>query len=455
MKNAENLQVLIMALPHKIDRYWYMLGMLDAMEFDLGKCHTVMGRYWKDYKTHDDMIDAMVEDGFPWAERLRNSNLPDFERGFRASLWSACRCLRYIASQDFPCLMTEDDVKFTVTGDKLYEMVQDLPDYAEIAILDPKKPEEGEPYDENWIKGTYPKRSGAFINIYTPEGAKNALDIISSHPGHTLENFSHLYDEDTTFCTSINDPHLFLVHTPIQSNTNHGDGYSASSGGDKFKGVGEGCFSDRWNGGLDVGKYVHLKSGFKNVVQIGICDLSDYLFLADQSSPNIRSDHNFGVPILPDDFDISGQWFYHGLDVFIGHYPGKKSGPTWEMCNYKVTDLQVESIERFGKINNILNIDLLVLDIEGWEHRVLSSYRGYPKVSYLIVEHHSPKSFTHMVRRRSPSDQYDTEYKKQIAALKVTDEGSFISMVESKGFIFENRFNTNGNQTVELWFRGV
>ena len=159
MNNANDMEVLAMALKCRPDRYWYVLGVLDARGFiPKEKCHTVMGKYWEDYENLREMVDEMIKDGFPWAERLWHRNCSKIRWGFRASLWSACRCLRYIAAQDKPYLLIEDDYYLTIDRKGLIHMLKTLPEDTEIATLDRHSGEQ-EIYNNYWMRG-WGKASG-------------------------------------------------------------------------------------------------------------------------------------------------------------------------------------------------------------------------------------------------------------------------------------------------------
>ena len=250
MKNAEDLQVLVMTLKHRPDRYWYMLGMLGAMKFPFHKCHTVMGKYWGDYETFDLMVKSAIEDGFTWFERYKGVDVMDYRAGYLGNLWSACRCLRYISEQNHPYLITEDDRIFTVDWGEMLRRFKALPQDADTAILRNKG---GDAYNEDWIKGAYPDTSGGTMVAYSPLGAEKALKIASSEETiSTWENMAHLYDGETTYCSS---ERLYSSHPPFYSLSN-APGHMVEHGFTEFKGYGSHADYDRWVDGLDVDKGV-------------------------------------------------------------------------------------------------------------------------------------------------------------------------------------------------------
>ena len=250
MKNANDMEVLVMTLRHRPDRYWYMLGMLDARRFiPKEKCHTVMGKYWKDYKNLNEILDAMIKDGFPWAERLRDKSDDKVGWGFKASLWSACRCLRYIASQDKPYILTEDDYYLIIDRRDLIYRLKTLPEDTEIAILD-KHSGGQELYNDYWMRG-WEKASGGTCVVYAPTGAQKALEIAEWH-GITWENIGEHYPSETTYCVNGDEPlyqsNGYLNELITQDTSGwYGDGDIT-----EFKGYGHHSLYDRWVDGLNV-----------------------------------------------------------------------------------------------------------------------------------------------------------------------------------------------------------
>ena len=178
--------------------------------------------------------------------------------GFSAHLWSACRCLRWIAQQEHPVLLTDDDIRL-VDYDTLYTSVSALPEDAEIVCLveksdwkhsDSQKGRENIAemvrINEDWYRGSYSFGSGASINIYTPSGARNALEIAKKQ-GLSPENLALYYPKDTTYFRSKSP--FFSVDTRLGKLSIHGiEGYMH----EEFRGYGHHEFYDRWVDGLDV-----------------------------------------------------------------------------------------------------------------------------------------------------------------------------------------------------------
>ena len=247
MNNVSEMEVLVMTLKHRPDRYWCMLGMFDAMEFPFDRCHTVMGKYWKDYEGVDKIVDAAIEDGFPWFERHRKNDGKPYHGGYMCGLWSVCRCLRYISQQDQPYLITEDDRKFVFDWGEIIRRLKLLPQDADTAIL---RDGTGESYNDYWTKGTYPKDAGATMVVYSPSGARKALSIASSEGSvSTWENIAKFCDDETSYCSS---ERLYNSHPPFFSLSNT-PGHMDDSGFIEFKGYGAHADYDRWVDGLDVG----------------------------------------------------------------------------------------------------------------------------------------------------------------------------------------------------------
>ena len=264
MKNIEDLRILIMTLPHCFHRYWYMVGMLDAMKYPLDRCYTVMGKYWKDYEDNDAMIDAMIDDGFLWADRLRLSgdrNHNILYRGFRANMWSACRCIRWASHQEFPVLIMEDDSKLALDWRALKSRVRKLPEYTEVVVLSGDREYNLDPYNEDWCRG-YKRSSGAFCNIYSPDGSRNTFNTIISDDRRdspkTFEGLARIYPQDKLFSVNPNGDIRSIcdVRTPFQQlsiqkpDKNYMDGNR-----EEFMGYGHHSIYDKWVDGLDVDNF--------------------------------------------------------------------------------------------------------------------------------------------------------------------------------------------------------
>lgn len=254
MKNINTIQTLVATLKHTPHRYWFTLGILEATEFDISKCHTVMGKWWRDYSGIHEMVDAAIADGFEWFERLRQDNTHNLYRGFCAHFWSACRCLRYIANQDEVCLLIEDDKKLNIKWKKLQKKIRGLPDDTEIVVL-ATADNPGKPFNKDWIKGPYPNRSGSAVVLYTPTGAKIALKIAEKN-GHTLENLARHYPAETAYYANLEGGRLYENRVSIQDMTIH-DCVNAefapyNTVRSEFRGYGHHNFYDRWVNGLNI-----------------------------------------------------------------------------------------------------------------------------------------------------------------------------------------------------------
>ena len=156
----------------------------------------------------------------------------------------------------------------------------------------------------------------------------------------------------------------------------------------------------------------------KHVIQVGLNFQAEYRFLAEVRSPYDKRANRFPnsrknrMYPLPSGFDMSGDWMYHGIDCqkFCGveyftesdrvkfyHYAITDINGTTEVQDFLASksgqadvrfDAPSLTIEGFCEAHDIERCELLVLDIEGWEGRVLASYTGRIPIDYIIVEYH-------------------------------------------------------------------
>lgn len=187
----------------------------------------------------------------------------------------------------------------------------------------------------------------------------------------------------------------------------------------------------------------------KTVIQIGLGKTCEYLFLAD---PTLSEDERLGADagkgLLPDDFDISGKWFYYGLDKSIKNLPFPYVSENHEIYGAFVSDSPEDTtLDNFCHMKDIDHIDLLVMDIEGWEHKVIPTLRDCPPIDYLIVEYHWEKTFKFHI------ELGEADAKDKFERFMPTDRSKFIADVEKANLHLEYAFPTNSGRTTEMWFR--
>ena len=205
--DVNKMQTFIMTLKHRPDRYWSALGALGELGFNMDRVFTVMGKYWRDFDGYQDILEAAAADGFPFflEKQVKNADMHHGRLGFLCNLWSGCRIFRHIAQQSRPCLVFEDDILLRISYSILEERLSALPDETEVVILSKKEHQDIDEirFDENWLYGSYHKRSGGgYANIYTPAGAKAALECAAIPGIQTVENIAHHLPDEKVFCAS-------------------------------------------------------------------------------------------------------------------------------------------------------------------------------------------------------------------------------------------------------------
>lgn len=180
----------------------------------------------------------------------------------------------------------------------------------------------------------------------------------------------------------------------------------------------------------------------KTVIQVGLWRMCEYRFLAEREMPRTRfyPAGNLKFPLLPDDFDESGEWFYHGIDENLSCFPFRLEWYRSKTHEMRMTDEPGSTLADFCKSENITSIELLALDIEGWEYRVVPTFLDCPPIQYFIVEFHP----FDVIKRNPHIDE---------SLFNPISEQAFIQMVENMGFQLENKFGTHCGDVVEMWFK--
>lgn len=198
----------------------------------------------------------------------------------------------------------------------------------------------------------------------------------------------------------------------------------------------------------------------KHVVQVGLCRKAEYRFLAAIRSPQdpnaLRfpgSGKNLFHP-LPEGFNVDGDWMYHGIDCSedsVNYFTGSE---VEKFYHWAITDTDGTSIvqdflngrqpveapsrkiETFFDEVGINVCDLLVLDVEGWEGKVLKSLTGRIPIRYVIVEYHP---------------EYNSVYSCEHPY--VESEKEFKDIIAQKGFEIMCILETNRGMTREYFLR--
>ena len=194
--------IFIMTLKSTPNRKWGCLGALEAREFPMDRVHIVHGMDGLEYKTHEALIKDAVSDGFAFF--AENEKFLERPIGMVAGSWSACRVLRHVVEKQKTAIVMEDDWIFGIDYPEIKKRLKQLErartsDDSEgsptlIAALISKLHSRGKlrrsvkVVDQYWIEGV--PASAACANVFTPDGAKLALELFGEHKGTTLEKIT-------------------------------------------------------------------------------------------------------------------------------------------------------------------------------------------------------------------------------------------------------------------------
>ena len=174
----------INSLRHRPERAYSRLGALEAQGFPMDQVHIVWGKYWGNFNSQDQMVDAAVADGFPELEGLRNAG----RFGYVGAMWSFFRTFRAIQDSNIEmAVVFEDDFKFKRGNEyrNFKGLCRDLPNDSKIGILGYHPAEirpndvtrELDPVSQYWGKGVVNLHSSHNVaNIYTPDGLQAIRD---------------------------------------------------------------------------------------------------------------------------------------------------------------------------------------------------------------------------------------------------------------------------------------
>ena len=185
----------------------------------------------------------------------------------------------------------------------------------------------------------------------------------------------------------------------------------------------------------------------KTVIQIGLWKFCEYLFLVDnQLYPVYKPDYcEQDLSLLPENFDTSGKWFYHGIDMTNHLLPYPLESKHHKIHEMKITDTEGEKLSDFCSKQNIEKIDLLVMDIEGWEHKVIPTLDQCVPIDCLLVEYHNDDILQHLGERLP-------HLKEEFELFIPTNRKKFIQHLKEVGLNLIKEFETHGGDTTEMWF---
>ena len=175
----------------------------------------------------------------------------------------------------------------------------------------------------------------------------------------------------------------------------------------------------------------------KTCIQIGLQTTCEYRFLAEPEYEKRRHYAPWQYPLLPDDFDESGEWYYYGIDCHLRPFPHPRVGDASLILQRKITAESPNTLKDFTDEYSIERIHLLAIDIEGWEHRILETLSECPPIDYLICEYHPAETIdAQFARNPNCPDKLNKVFEGKLLPLD-----TFIETAASIGFTLENQFS--------------
>ena len=172
-------KVLVLNLPHRIDRRYFMLGHLLTIGVPKDLIEIFPAKYGRDYKTFDAIVDDAIADGFPdFADFRRYQS--QYPPPYFSYLWNWCRMLREIQEYGLITLILLDDRMLQIDWRTLNGSIEPLvTDFKLLQIgwfMDGEHQYiSGEQVNEIIAEGT---RSGDWATVLSSVGAAFLFDSI-------------------------------------------------------------------------------------------------------------------------------------------------------------------------------------------------------------------------------------------------------------------------------------
>ena len=143
-------------------------------------------KYWKDYGSLENIVDAAVADGFEFFGNLTYQE--DFgsqqrHLGQLCQTWSYVSFYRHLTELDQTHIFMHDDMHITVDFDTLLSAIEKIPDrenlmfaYISKFIDKPISPDQIIDYKNPWIKSLSDRSEWDCVKIYTPKSASILLE---------------------------------------------------------------------------------------------------------------------------------------------------------------------------------------------------------------------------------------------------------------------------------------
>ena len=192
------------------DRYWSQMGALSVMGVPSDRIECFKGIDARDNKfnTFEKLADAMVDDGFEkWGIHRETE---EYHKGPRslAVQWSHLRCLRQIVERGENAIVLEDDCYLVKAFRQIESALSRISDLKclyldwEFLIVGHGRIWEDTRFRQRIQRADHPELYTGYIpvthraKLYTPQGAKEHLDVWEDKPMHDGESLPWLRNID-------------------------------------------------------------------------------------------------------------------------------------------------------------------------------------------------------------------------------------------------------------------
>ena len=196
-------RVIIINLPFREDRQWFMRGHLTTIGVPRSLIEFFPAKYGLDFENTAAVQAAAAADGFEFLNRSPSSNLS--ERSYRALIWNYCSVLRSIEKGSDFALVMLDDRLLKMDFERLCHCVKilnrDYPPFHALQLgwwLSIDSDIEVKPI--SGFLGWGVRSNGDYATVFSPDGARRMLKSIEEKPWFSIERmfFEWSRSADTT-----------------------------------------------------------------------------------------------------------------------------------------------------------------------------------------------------------------------------------------------------------------